>query len=158
MNCPVDIPPEYMSPRDTSREDTGVCWDSPSRPTGVGRPEPRRATKRARRPGYAHRTTKWATCRGNGPRPTEDQTRRHDPPGTAAQRRNRHRTGACSREVEGIQPEAPGWMRQGTDRTALYVRRQVEGIRPGQTGRMEQHRVSAVGSTAAPWSTARLTF
>ena len=27
MNCPVDIPPEYMSPRDTSREDTGVCWD-----------------------------------------------------------------------------------------------------------------------------------
>ena len=24
MNCPVDIPPEYMSPRDTSREDTGV--------------------------------------------------------------------------------------------------------------------------------------
>ena len=27
MNCPVDIPPEYMSPRDMSREDTGVCWD-----------------------------------------------------------------------------------------------------------------------------------
>ena len=27
MNFPVDIPPEYMSPRDTSREDTGVCWD-----------------------------------------------------------------------------------------------------------------------------------
>ena len=27
MNCPVDIPPAYMSPRDTSREDTGVCWD-----------------------------------------------------------------------------------------------------------------------------------
>ena len=26
MNCPVDIPPEYMPPRDTSREDTGVCW------------------------------------------------------------------------------------------------------------------------------------
>ena len=34
MNCPVDVPPDYMSPRDTSRVDTGVCWDiaPPDRP------------------------------------------------------------------------------------------------------------------------------
>ena len=27
MNCLVDISPEYMSTRDTSGKDTGVCWD-----------------------------------------------------------------------------------------------------------------------------------
>ena len=27
MNFPVDIPPEYMSQRNMSREATGVCWD-----------------------------------------------------------------------------------------------------------------------------------
>ena len=151
----------------------------PSRPTGAWRPDPHRATERARRRGpgtgawrrdphwtterarrrgYAHRTTKRATRRGNGPRPTGDQTRRHNPPDGATPRRNRYRTGASTREVEGIRPEAPGRAWRGTDRTALYVRRQVEGIWPDRTGWTEQQHTSAVGVTAAPRSTARLTF
>ena len=88
-----------------------MLGNRPPRPTKAGRQDPHRATERARRRGYAHRTTKRATCRGNGPRPTGDQTRGHDPPGAAAPQRNRYRTGTCTREVEGIQPEAPGWMR-----------------------------------------------
>ena len=57
MNRPVDVPPEYISPRDTPCDDTGVCW-------GIAHP-------------------------GQHP---------------AGPRRNRYRTGACMREVEGIRP------------------------------------------------------
>ena len=28
INCPIDTPPEYMSPREHTPEDTGVCWGS----------------------------------------------------------------------------------------------------------------------------------
>ena len=148
----------YFPPMTSSILGPSLLEYRPFRPTGTGRPDPRWATERSRRQGYAHQTTKRATCRNNGPRPTGDQTRGHDLTGAAAPRRNRYRTSACTRGVEGIQPEAPGWMRRGTDRTVLYIRRQVEGIRPGQTGRTEQHHISAVGATAAPRSTARLTF
>ena len=31
MNCLIDIPPEYMSPREHTPEDTGVCWGGSNR-------------------------------------------------------------------------------------------------------------------------------
>ena len=58
MNCPVDIPPEYMSPRDPPREDTGVCWDA-TRPDGfaTGRSDSRQANKEAEQPEDVRTTT-----------------------------------------------------------------------------------------------------
>ena len=45
----------------------GLLGHHPPRPTGDGRPGPRRVTKRTRRQSHAHWDTKQATCRGNGP-------------------------------------------------------------------------------------------